>query len=122
LLRDPLWTDDDYQQHLDGVLRWMEGQTRHPILSHQGIHAWVIFGNVPFQTSLQPFFQSLVNLIEQLGDAPAVYLWEGERVDSAFPVGNDLLFVSVERGDAPFLTVAVNTEDDAEFAFQFMIQ
>ena len=43
-------------------------------------------------------------------------------MDSAFPVGNDLLFVSVERGDASFLTVAVNTEDDAEFAFQFMIQ
>ena len=52
---------------------------------------------------------------------PAVYLFEGDKVDSEFPVGNDLLFVFLERAGAPFVTVAVKT-DSGLFAFQFILQ
>ena len=52
---------------------------------------------------------------------PAVYLFEGDGVDSDFPVGNDLLFVFLERTGDPFVTVAVKTVS-GPFAFQFILQ
>ena len=52
---------------------------------------------------------------------PAVSLFEGDKVDSEFPVGNDLLFVFLERAGAPFVTVAVKT-DSGLFVFQFILQ
>ena len=51
----------------------------------------------------------------------AVYLFEGGGVDSDFPVGNDLLFVFLERAGALFVTVAVKTDCDS-FVFLFILQ
>lgn len=121
ILREGGWSDDEYQNHLNLNLNWVQNQARSPRVQGRRIRSWVFYGNDAFHEGNENFFNGLVEEIEALGDMPALYLFESDGVDSDFPVGNDLLFVSVERSNAPFMTVAVKT-DGGQFAFQFILQ
>lgn len=121
ILRENDWSDGEYQNHLNLNLNWIQNQARNPRVQGRGIRSWVFYGNDVFHEGNKSFFDGIVQEIEAFGDVPALYLFEGDGVDSDFPVGNDLLFVSVERASAPFMTVAVKT-DGGQFAFQFILQ
>ena len=121
ILKEDGWSDDEYQNHLNLNLNWIRNQERNPRVEGRGIRSWVFYGNDVFHEGNESFFNGIVQEIEALGDMPAVYLFEGDGVDSDFPVGNDLLFVFLERAGAPFGTVAVKTVS-GPFAFQFILQ
>ena len=80
-----------------------------------------ILSNEIFHEGNERFFNWIVQENEDIGDMTAVYLFEGGGVDSDFSVGNDLLFVFLERAGALFVTVAVKTDSDS-FVFLFILQ
>ena len=115
------WSQNDYADHLDQNLNWVRNQLLHPIVLERQLRSLVFYGNTGISEANRPFFQNLVVEIEAADDVPALYLHEGEAVKADFPVGNDLLFITVESGYMPFMIVIVNT-DGGEFAFQFVLQ
>ena len=120
LLRLDGWSDSEYSNLLTQNRDWIQIQMQHPKVQTIGLRSVVLFGTSEYNNDNASFFKDVAFDVDS-ARVPALYLYDSNRVESHFPVGDNMRFVGIEDGRVPFMNVVVKT-DGGKFAFQFVLQ